>query len=104
MNEQNNSHGPSRRALLQAGTVLGAATAVGALGTGYSLRRRGASSRTPTSPTRPMPATSVARIFKGFFSAKSRHDPDTMMTYFSKTDAFYIDASSGNVWPSAGTR
>src|SRR6201999_4216716 len=23
-----------------------------------------------------------------------------MMTYFSKTDAYYIDASSGNVWPS----
>ena len=36
---------------------------------------------------------------RGFFTAKSRHDPDKLMTYFDKQDAFYIDASSGSVWP-----
>jgi len=41
----------------------------------------------------------VARIMRGFFTAKSRHDPDELMTYFDKQDAFYIDASSGSVWP-----
>ena len=27
---------------------------------------------------------------RGFFTAKSRHDPDELMTYFDKQDAFYI--------------
>ena len=87
-----------RRTLLQAGTVLAAATAIGGFGTGTAL----AAGRLPypdiTDTTHA--SDKVARILRGFFSAKSRHDPDTMMTYFSKTNAFYIDASSGNVWPS----
>jgi hypothetical protein len=42
----------------------------------------------------------LANVMRGFFSAKSRHDPDALMTFFSKDNAFYIDASAGQVWPS----
>jgi hypothetical protein len=42
----------------------------------------------------------VAEIFRGFYTAKSEHNAAELMSYFSMTNAFYIDASSGTVWPS----
>jgi hypothetical protein len=42
----------------------------------------------------------AARIFRGFFTAKSSHDADALMTYFAHDPVLYIDASSGNEWPS----
>lgn len=44
--------------------------------------------------------TKAARIFRGFFTAKSSHDADALMTYFAHDPVLYIDASSGNQWPS----
>lgn len=41
----------------------------------------------------------AARVFRGFFTAKSSHDADALMTYFAHDPVLYIDASSGNQWP-----
>ena len=37
----------------------------------------------------------VAAIFRGFFTAKSEHDTAAMMSYFSRANTTYIDASLG---------
>src|SRR5487761_948959 len=42
----------------------------------------------------------VAEIFQGFYTAKSEHNAKKLMSYFSTTNAYYIDASSGGSWPS----
>ena len=42
----------------------------------------------------------AAEIFRGFFSAKSRHQPDALMDYFARDKVLYIDASSAGIWPS----
>lgn len=86
--------------MLRAGAAAGAAAALSVGGALPAL----------AAPAGPLPYPDVtdtshasaraAQIFRGFFSAKSRHDPDELMTYFSRSDAFYIDASSGDVWPS----
>jgi hypothetical protein len=44
--------------------------------------------------------TPAAEIFRGFFTAKSRHQPDALMGYFARDQVLYIDASSGGIWPS----
>jgi hypothetical protein len=41
----------------------------------------------------------AAETFRGFFTAKSAHDPVKLMTYFAADPVLYIDASSGNQWP-----
>ncbi|HEX5421661.1 MAG TPA: nuclear transport factor 2 family protein, partial [Gammaproteobacteria bacterium] len=41
----------------------------------------------------------AAQICRGFFTAKSAHDADALMTYFAHDPVLYIDASSGNEWP-----
>ncbi len=41
----------------------------------------------------------AAALLRGFFSAKSAHDADKLMTYFAPDPVLYIDASSGNQWP-----
>jgi hypothetical protein len=41
----------------------------------------------------------AAEIFRGFFSAKSRHRPDALMNFFAKDKVLYIDATSGGLWP-----
>jgi ketosteroid isomerase-like protein len=41
----------------------------------------------------------AAEIFRGFFTAKSAHDPAKLMTFFAPDPVLYIDASSGNQWP-----
>ena len=42
----------------------------------------------------------VAQRFRNFFTAKSLHQPDALMDFFAHENVLYIDASSGNVWPS----
>lgn len=41
----------------------------------------------------------AAQVFRGFFTAKSAHDADALMSYFARDPVLYIDASSGNQWP-----
>ena len=91
--------------MLRAGVVGGAAAAAATAG----ILRAGAASaasgvRVPPYPQGVTDTTHctarVAEIFRGFYTAKSEHDAVKLMTYFSKTDAYYIDASSGGIWPS----
>jgi hypothetical protein len=42
----------------------------------------------------------VAKTLQAFFVAKSTHKAADMMTHFSRDGVLYIDASSGNSWPS----
>ena len=96
----------TRRTVLRAGaavggvTVLGAASVLGA-GTANAATRSSASPPYPQGVTDTSHASPrVAEIFRGFFTAKSEHNAPALMNYFSMTNAFYIDASSGTVWPS----
>jgi hypothetical protein len=96
----------SRRAMLRAGlragAAAGAAVALGAVGVGTAGAAGAAGGKSlpyPDVTDTSHASERAARIFRGFFSAKSRHDPDELMTYFSRTDAYYIDASSGSIWP-----
>jgi hypothetical protein len=97
----------SRRTILRAaaGTTaaLGAAGAVTALtaGAASAAPLRGGKLPYPAGVTDTSHATrEVAQIFRGFYTAKSEHNAARLMTYFSKTNAYYIDASSGGIWPS----
>jgi hypothetical protein len=87
----------TRRTVLQTAAVTGIAAA----GTGLFASPAAAGGRLPYPDVTDTSHASekVARILRGFFTAKSRHDPDALMTYFDKKDAFYIDASSGSIWP-----
>ena len=42
----------------------------------------------------------AAKLLKAFFTAKSAHNAAEMMKSFSPDSVLYIDASSGNSWPS----
>jgi hypothetical protein len=42
----------------------------------------------------------AASIFRSFFTAKSEHDATQLMQHFSRCCAYYIDATSGGLWPS----
>src|SRR5215510_13533672 len=42
----------------------------------------------------------AAHIFEGFFSAKSLHDGQTMVSFFGPDPVLYIDAGLGFAWPS----
>jgi hypothetical protein len=64
-----------------------------------------ASAADDTLPYPPITDTShaskpAAEIFRDFFTAKSRHQPDALMEYFARDHVLYIDASSGGIWPS----
>jgi hypothetical protein len=71
--------GTSRRTMPRAGAAVGTTAGV-----------------TDTSHCTP----EVAEIFRGFYTAKSEHNAAKLMSYFSKTNAYYIDCSSGGSWPS----
>jgi hypothetical protein len=86
----------SASALGAAGGVLGSGTARAAAGTGGGARLPYPAGVTDTSHCTP----EVARIFQGFYSAKSEHNAKKLMSYFSTSNAYYIDASSGGSWPS----
>jgi hypothetical protein len=89
--------------MLRAGAAAGTAAAVGAAGifaTGTARAATTASGNqalpyppgvTDTSHCTP----EVAEIFRGFFTAKSEHDVTAFMSYFSKANTTYIDASLG---------
>ena len=110
-----NDTGISRRGLLRTGAVVGVASAMTAVGTTHADAAAPTSQPDSLKPpshhhtSLPYPAgvtdTShasprAAEIFRGFFSAKSAHDPDKLMTFFDRDSVLYIDASSGSVWPS----
>jgi len=42
----------------------------------------------------------VADIFEGFFTAKSLHDGNKMVSFFARDPVLYIDAGLGFAWPS----
>lgn len=101
------THETSRRTLLRAGAAVGTGAALGAAGvvsaaTASAAPASGAGNLPyPAGVTDTSHATQrVADIFRGFYTAKSEHDAARLMTYFSKTNAYYIDASSGGIWPS----
>ena len=101
--------GPTRRTMLRAGAAAGTAAALGAAGlfaTGTASAATTARSRTgglayPPDVTDTSHCTpEVAAIFRGFFTAKSRHDLTGLMSYFSATNTTYIDACLGISLPS----
>ena len=86
-----------RRTVLRGAAVAGAAVA----GTAFTAAPAAADPKLPYPDVADTSHATekAAKIMRGFFTAKSEHDPDKLMTFFSKDNAFYIDASSGNVWP-----
>jgi hypothetical protein len=90
--------------MLRAGAAAGTAAALGAAGifsAGKTSAATTAGSGTGGLPYPPdVTDTShctpeAAEIFRGFFTAKSEHDIPTVMSYFSKANACYIDADLG---------
>jgi ketosteroid isomerase-like protein len=93
--------GTTRRAVLRAGAAAGTAAALGAAGA-LTARTAGAAT-TARSGTGGLAypsgvtdtshcAAEAAEIFRGVFTAKSRHDLAAFMSYFSTAGAVYIDA------------
>lgn len=104
---QINGQGTTRRTMLQAGAAVGTTTALGAAGVLQAGTASAATTWHGTNPPYPQGVTDnshasrrVAEIFRGFYTAKSEHNAAKLMTYFSKTNAYYIDAPTGSVWPS----
>jgi hypothetical protein len=90
--------------MLRTGAAAGAVAALGAAGmiaTGKPSAATTAGNGTgrlpyPSGVTDASHCTpEVAAIFRGFFTAKSEHDTAAMMSYFSRTNTTYIDASLG---------
>jgi len=86
--------------MLRAGAAAAALGAAGPLATG----RANAATTTSGNHGLPYPphvldtshcTPEVADIFRGFFAAKSAHDVPRVMSYFSKENTVYIDASLG---------
>ncbi|HEY5210761.1 MAG TPA: hypothetical protein VIJ42_15090 [Stellaceae bacterium] len=44
-------------------------------------------------------SNAVAAAFRDFFTVKSEHRPDALMSHFAKDKVLYIDATSGGIWP-----
>ena len=42
----------------------------------------------------------IVEEFRAFFTVKSQHKPDDLMTHFAKANVLYNDATSGGTWPS----
>lgn len=106
-----NEQGTSRRTMLRAGVAVGSAAALGtagaiiAPGTAHAATapggRQGGGLPYPAGVTDTSHCTpEVADIFRGFYTAKSEHNAKKLMSFFSGTNAYYIDASSGGSWPS----
>lgn len=95
---------PTRRTMLRAGAAAGTAAALGAGGLFASGTARAA--MTAGNGTRGLPyppgvtdtshcTPEAAALFRGFFAAKSRHDVAATMSYFSRANTTYLDASLG---------
>jgi hypothetical protein len=104
-----NERGASRRTMLRAGAVVGSASALGAAGAVLGSGAASAATSARAGRGLPYPAgvtdtshctREVAEIFQGFYTAKSEHNAEKLLSYFSKDNAYYIDASSGGIWPS----
>ncbi len=105
--EEQGTDGTSRRTVLRAGAAAGTTAAIGAVGA--LLTAGTASAATPgNGGTLPYPpdvtdtshaTREVAEIFRGYYTAKSEHNAAKLLSYFSKTNAYYIDATAGDVWP-----
>jgi hypothetical protein len=78
-----------------AAALLGILVAGGAAGIACAAKRLPYPDITDTSHA----SRKAAEIFRGFFTAKSEHDANALMTYFAQDPVLYIDASSGNQWP-----
>ncbi|HEU4617794.1 MAG TPA: hypothetical protein VFV10_07115 [Gammaproteobacteria bacterium] len=88
------------RSKLSRGSVFGAVAAAAAglllaAGAAFAAKKLPYPDVTDTSHA----SKKAADVFRGFFSAKSAHDADALMTYFARDPVLYIDASSGNQWP-----
>lgn len=95
--------------MLRTGTAAGTAAALGAAGL-FATRTAGAATTagggtgglpypagvTDTSHCTP----GAAAVFRGFFTAKSKHDLTALMSYFSTANTTYIDACLGVSLPS----
>jgi hypothetical protein len=105
-----NGQGATRRTVIRTAAMVGTTAALATAGAALGA---GGASAEPLAPAKqgklPYPphvtdtshcTPEVAEIFRGFYSAKSEHNAAKLMSYFSKTNAYYIDASSGSLWPS----
>lgn len=94
-----NQQGLSRRAMLRAGATAAAVGAGGLFATGTANAIATSGNHAPPYPTDVLDTShctvEVAEIFRGFFAAKSAHDVPGVMSYFSKDNTVYIDASLG---------
>ena len=90
--------------MLRAGAAAGTAAALGTAG--LFAARTPAAAATAASGNRGLPypagvtdtshcTPEVAEIFRGFFTAKSKHDVPALMSYFSRANTTYIDAILG---------
>jgi len=105
--------GATRRTVIRTAAMVGTTAALAAAGATLGADAASASPMAAASAMRPgrlpYPAgvtdtshctPEVAALFRGLFSAKSAHDAPRLMSYFSRKSAYYIDASSGGLWPS----
>jgi hypothetical protein len=105
--------GATRRTVIRTATMVGTTAVLAAAGATLGADAASASPTAAAAAARqgklPYPPSvtdtshctpEVAALFRGLFSAKSEHDAPRLMSYFSKKSAYYIDASSGGIWPS----
>jgi hypothetical protein len=80
---------------------IAAAAVVLALGVGVAHAQSPArASAYPDVADTSRASPAVVKNLQGFFVAKSTHKAADMMAHFSRDGVLYIDASSGNSWPS----
>ena len=97
-----NGQGATRRTVIRTAAMVGTTAALATAGAALGA---GGASAAPLAPAKqgklPYPphvtdtshcTPEVAEIFRGFYSAKSEHNAAKLMSYFSKTNAYYIDA------------
>ena len=102
--QQVGQRGTARRTMLRGGAAAGAAAAFGAAGLFATRTADAATTAGSGTGGLPYPAgvtgtshctPGAAAVFRGFFTAKSRHDLAALMSYFSTANTTYIDASLG---------
>jgi hypothetical protein len=102
--QQVGQQGTTRRTMLRGGAAAGAAAAFGAAGLFATRTADAATTAGSGTWGLPYPAgvtdtshctPGAAAVFRGFFTAKSKHDLTALMSYFSTADTTYIDASLG---------
>ena len=93
-------HAFTRRAMLRTGAMATTAAALGAAG----MITAGTAQAASATPSLPYPSgvldtshctPDVAALFTGLFTAKSEHNAAGFMSYFSRANTVYLDASLG---------